>query len=346
MMEQVKRITYFDIAKGIGMILMIVGHCSIKNQYILNFIFSFHMPLFFLISGYFFKYRQDKECLKNNFKKLIMPYIITCIAIITYKLLRLLLDKNFTDIIGIIKTWGLASLYGSGTKEPFGIKYIGAIWFLWALFFALYFVNITIKSKYQHLWIILISYIGYKTSTYIWLPLSIQAGMVATVFVYLGILARRYDIFNKKVPIILIISIILIVIFCTIYGGKLYMVTNYYKNGLFDIIGALCGSFLCIKLSQIIDKYTKYTKKVLEFIGRNSLVVLCLHLFALDCLKLKTLNNIINSMGINIPSFRNVIIHFFWVAISLPIIKLIIIITRKIREKYLKKINKLKQICD
>ena len=123
-MEQMKtRIQYFDIAKGIGIILMIIGHCGIKNQYIKHFIYSFHMPLFFLISGYFFKYREDKECLKKNFKKLIMPYIYTCLAIIFYKLLRLILDNNYSDIAETAKTWVLASFYGSGNKEPFGIRY-------------------------------------------------------------------------------------------------------------------------------------------------------------------------------------------------------------------------------
>lgn len=49
-----KRINYFDIAKGLGILLMIIGHMPIKNEYLKNFIFCFHMPLFFIISGYFF----------------------------------------------------------------------------------------------------------------------------------------------------------------------------------------------------------------------------------------------------------------------------------------------------
>lgn len=326
-----KRELCFDIAKGIGIILMIIGHCGIKNQYVRNFIYSFHMPLFFLISGYFFKYREDKELLKRNFKRLIIPYIITCLCIIMYKIFRLLLDKNFIEILETTKKWGLASLYGSGSYEPFGIRYIGAIWFLWGLFFSLYFVNVTRKSKYQCLWIVIIAYIGYKTSQYIWLPLSIQAGMVASIFVYLGLLARKNDIFNKKISKLLIWAIVLIVIFCTVYCGKLYMVKNYYKNGFLDIIGALSASFLCIKLSQVLEKRTNIIKKVLAVIGENSLIVLCLHLFALTCLRLKTVHNIMNNMGIEILSVRKVIIHILWVAISLTIIKLIIKIINKIK---------------
>lgn len=326
-----KRELCFDIAKGIGIILMIIGHCGIKNQYVRNFIYSFHMPLFFIISGYFFKCREDKELLKRNFKRLIIPYIITCLCIIMYKVFRLILDKNFIEILETTKKWGLASLYGSGSYEPFGIRYIGAIWFLWGLFFSLYFVNITRKYKYQYLYIIIIAYIGYKTSQYIWFPLSIQSGMVASIFVYLGLLARKNDIFNQKISRFLMLGMIFVVIFCTFYCGKLYMVKNYYKNGILDIIGALSGTFLCIKFSQIIEKYTNFIKKILAFIGENSLIILCLHLFALNCLHLKTLHNIMINVGLEIVSVRKIIIHFLWIAISLPIVKLLIKIFNKVK---------------
>ena len=103
-----KRIDYFDIAKGIGIILMILGHMSLQNEYLKNFIYSFHMPLFFIISGYFFKQRDNKVCMKNILKKLIVPYIVTCVFIIAYKVFRLILDGNFTEITNTIKVWGLA----------------------------------------------------------------------------------------------------------------------------------------------------------------------------------------------------------------------------------------------
>lgn len=36
---------YISIAKGIGIILMVAGHC--RFPYLLDFIYMFHMPLFF-----------------------------------------------------------------------------------------------------------------------------------------------------------------------------------------------------------------------------------------------------------------------------------------------------------
>ena len=50
-----KRIEWLDIAKGIGILLVILGHCLNINQRSFHLIFTFHMPLFFLLSGYVFK---------------------------------------------------------------------------------------------------------------------------------------------------------------------------------------------------------------------------------------------------------------------------------------------------
>ena len=47
-----------DMAKGIGMIAVIIGHMTVPVK-VTDFIFSFHMPLFFLINGYFFKEKSE-----------------------------------------------------------------------------------------------------------------------------------------------------------------------------------------------------------------------------------------------------------------------------------------------
>ena len=336
--KEKKRIDYFDIAKGIGIILMILGHMSLQDKYLKNFIYSFHMPLFFIISGYFFKERDNKQCLKNIFKKLIIPYILTCIFIIFYKVFRLILDGNFSEIANTIKVWGLASLYGSGSREEFGIKFIGAIWFLLALATATYIMNLIYKQKYRYLWVFLIAYVGYKTSSYIWLPFSIQAGMVALLFLYTGILIKEYNFFNIKVPFILYIFLVCIMIFCTIYCGELKMVSNYYNDGLMNIIGGVSGTFLCIKFSMLIDRYLRVIKKCFIFIGKNSLLCMCIHLFGLDCLKWVTIHNMLKNIGIQRQDVRNSIINFTFVFILLIAIKII--------QKMVEKIKKNKEILE
>lgn len=50
-----KRIREIDILKGILILFVVIGHYPFINQSIKQIIFWFHMPLFFIISGYFYK---------------------------------------------------------------------------------------------------------------------------------------------------------------------------------------------------------------------------------------------------------------------------------------------------
>ena len=52
------RLDYMDLAKGIGILAVILGHVY-KNTVFGTLLYSFHLPLFFLISGYFFHYIPD-----------------------------------------------------------------------------------------------------------------------------------------------------------------------------------------------------------------------------------------------------------------------------------------------
>ena len=57
-----------DYIKGIGIILMIIGHSDFAFLYdglLRHFIYSFHMPLFFLCSGYLYKRRDVSDAAKR-----------------------------------------------------------------------------------------------------------------------------------------------------------------------------------------------------------------------------------------------------------------------------------------
>ena len=50
-MKVSERYTWIDCIKGIGIFLVVLGHIY-KDNYIGQWIYSFHMPLFFMLSGY------------------------------------------------------------------------------------------------------------------------------------------------------------------------------------------------------------------------------------------------------------------------------------------------------
>ena len=76
-----KRIEWIDIARGIAILFVIIGH-SLGNyfsSYFANLIYVFHMPIFFVLSGYLYRRKNKKNFLHSSFFNLIMPYVGTVI---------------------------------------------------------------------------------------------------------------------------------------------------------------------------------------------------------------------------------------------------------------------------
>ena len=74
------RLIYMDIFRGIGIILMVMGHIGFGNVFD-YFIHAFHMPMFFFVSGFFFTSKpSDEVCtldfMKRKCKTLLVPYFI------------------------------------------------------------------------------------------------------------------------------------------------------------------------------------------------------------------------------------------------------------------------------
>lgn len=286
-LEKKTRVDYFDIAKGIAILCMVIGH-TIKNKYILNIIFSFHMPLFFLISGYFFK--KDKNVIKKGFKRLIIPYIVTAISIIAIKTLSAILTKD--DIISTISKWTFAALFGSSSIEGKNIITgeniiaIGAIWFLLSLFFAQILLKVVLKIKkikFQILILTVISGIGFILPNYIWLPFSIETSLITVIFLYIGYIVRDKKLLEKSIPtpIKLVMLLLWIVV---IFQKRVGCVSNQYSLYYITILGTVCGSYFILQISKLIEKYTKYMKKILIYSGKHSLQILCIHLIDLNCI--------------------------------------------------------------
>ena len=71
---QTVRLNQYDILKGIGIILVMLGHAISSTTYLSYFISGFHMPLFFICSGIFYKDVPVWKGLKKDVKGLLVPW--------------------------------------------------------------------------------------------------------------------------------------------------------------------------------------------------------------------------------------------------------------------------------
>lgn len=284
-MERKERIHYFDIAKGIAILSVIIGHFGIDS--INRVVFSFHMPLFFLISGYFLRTDNNfQSFVVKKARQLIWPYITTVAFVAMGAMIYRLYDTHSAEgVLALGWNWIKAGIYGAGSEGaglPEGIWPIGAIWFLLALFFAMLEVRFLVEKKYGFVLILFIAYFASVLREYVWLPLSIQMGALCAIFVYFGEKAREVKVLEKNFPFWVKGMALIIWGIYIAYCGIFSAVQGVLTNGLLDLIVPVIGTFFVLELSKSIEKHTAYLTKILEFYGKNTLIILCAHLFELN----------------------------------------------------------------
>ena len=288
-----QREVWIDHAKAIAMILIILGHISsgLSGWFNFKFVFGFHLVVFFVLSGYTIKRKTvDFSFLKQKFTRLMTPYFITCAAVMIMDLINCFIvykERSIAQITFVIAKDLKRSFFASGTIESFGQinmgQRIGAIWFLPALFFAILFFQLlvnTIKdNRLLGLASAAVSLIGYLTATFIWLPFSIQSGMFAVFFLWTG-----YSIKNKalletvrwyySIPALIILLAGIYFKYC-----EVHFVVAYVRDLIISPLVGFSGALLV----YLAAKYT-VNLKLLGWIGRNTLNILCVHLLSLETL--------------------------------------------------------------
>lgn len=126
-----KRLDWIDIAKGIAMILVIVGHTVPNPSPLRHAIFSFHMPVFFILAGYTFRPKPWRELLSGSVSRLLVPYVVLALAWQVPTFLMSGVSLTSGTLVAGLKTL----VFASGVDVPrLGVAAVGMAWFLAALF--------------------------------------------------------------------------------------------------------------------------------------------------------------------------------------------------------------------
>lgn len=190
-------------------------------------------------------------------------------------------------MVAVFKKWLLATLYGSGSRTDFwgiDLPSVGAIWFLLALFISLALMNFIHAKKCGGV-IVIISLLSVLTAKITWFPFSIQAGGLATLFVYIGWLGKKREaqlLLGSWWQWLVLLGIWTIAIVCSYINLNMSLVKCQVPNGLIDIAGSIAATIIIVNVSSVIEKHTKLIGQGLAFIGQNSLVIMCAHLIELN----------------------------------------------------------------
>ena len=333
-----ERLHYIDVAKGLLIFLVIIHHqpqlareYGISNGFLVacdnfsNYYDAFFMPAFFIITGYCTNF------IKQTFGKYVLHQTSTIML------------PAFC--LGAVSVW--ISLIGKGCTSPIeyckiGFKTFlvsgGAFWFLTALFLSklIFRVWMSVLCRMK-----MTPHVYYNLLTGVFCALLyligcllhqngvrdvwwFEHGLTLTMFLYVGQLFRQFGMTDKMlvfgfVYVALIVSISLLGIRHPYITAGL----NAYAWDLpLFLLLAVLGSMMTLYISKLISK-----NKFLEYLGKNSLIIYCLHIATLSA---------VNNIGVRYIGLTSVgTVWFSLLQLSFTVL-LLLFFSWLLNKKYLK----------
>lgn len=275
------RIEWVDLCKGFAIQLVMLGH-TYCNFYIKIWLYSFHIPLFFFLSGYVFsikKYVDFKTFLVTKLKTLIFPMLIMGTIVSFFEWL---IDPSMRLAVFVVNKILGIFIQLRGSTFDFGLWYIACLFVVEvAMFFLIKFSKE--NNKVMLVIYLLLSLVGYaycyKISKIC--PWSLENACVLLLFFGSGYIIKERKIgwFDKIVNIYSMLLFMIINISCVLIHYKMFNKTIdvYSQNiGIYPLF--YIGGFAGILATIIFFRYVK-KNRVLSFIGKNSFVFYAFHQF-------------------------------------------------------------------
>lgn len=297
------RIETFDVWKGIIIFLVVLGHAaggiihsvplSFEDEgnavvVLFHFIYSFHMPAFFLIAGVFSSSWLKKSfnlALRDKIKRLMIPYFIWGFIL-----------ASAMQVAGGYTNGGL------GLKEYLWSPVIpfSEYWFLYVLFFVhwLYYaishlVKMETEGKYVFLVMASVLYIIKPWMPAFWISASLcqytiyfAIGAVASQVLHSLVCHTKPSLYKLGCGVLAFIGINIIFLHFMIHeSDSSYPVLSWYLGFFIAFINTVASLFLSIYLEHLIA----IIKTILSFWGRYSMEIYCTHLLVLSSMRILVL---------------------------------------------------------
>lgn len=278
-----KRLEYVDVAKFLGIVLVIFAHCLDGGQ-IRAMLYSFHLPLFFILNGITMRFREN-ENFGSYFTRKAKNYIIPMFFLgIILLIVEGIQKQNHGQILS--DTYMLDGIvYLVEQKRAFPIWFVGALFIADLLFYAVWKLGknkLLPMSVISSLCLCLAIYLNLEYQR--WLPWNFDVAIFGVFFIYFGYMfshssfTKIRNFVLQKRFISLLIGLILMSMGLTLaminfnkYNLHLEMWAMLYQKYYLVIPSAIISSFGFIFLCNSISN------KVLAELGKTTLFLLAFH---------------------------------------------------------------------
>lgn len=251
------RLKWLDIAKATAIILMVLGHTSIPSS-LSNFIWAFHMPLFFIASGWttnWEKYSLIKFSLTKA-KTLLVPFV--CYSVIVLAVQVVMGWNNISD-------W-----FQNGW-----VAY--ALWFIPVLYLALFCARLILAIQVKTMRILALMsllVVGILLcGCGVYLPWSLSSVPYATFMIVLGGKMRLWLSQHMLEPKWWKILILFFITFSVSHFWRLDMCFNSILPIIPLTVGALSGTLMVFYISMLVERHLPMVTNVMTAIGRETYII-------------------------------------------------------------------------
>lgn len=283
-----KRLDWIDIAKGIAIILVIVGHTVPNPSPLRHAIFSFHMPVFFFLAGYTFRPKPWRELLSGSVPRLLVPYLVLALA---WQVPTFLMSG--APLTGGTLVAGLETIvFASGVDVPgLGVAAVGMAWFLAALFTSrllfnalmLLFDGREVGVVYQGAACAVIAFCGLSVSRLlgVYLPLDLDLSCYIVLLMWVGYTARQRGLEPSVGKPLLFIGVGVAWLVLAALSG-LELSSRRVDGFVVATVAALAGSYCVCWVSIALEKLKDVPvlgsfEQALVFCGQASLAIFAIH---------------------------------------------------------------------
>lgn len=278
------RINYIDVAKGLGIVLVVLFHIPDCNKMpFFGLITMFYMPLFFLMSGLFFKPLDKKGMIKKT-KSILVPYLtfyVVCFAIFSAHNVLIGIDSYLL--------YFFAFLFGA-TNSPTCMP----MWFLLSLFEMFLIMSLIVKIPNKYIQCVIALFLGLggyllgKAPNILVnvIPLMDYTSNANYYFIASTLLCLPFfafgSVFRKfflKQNLMLGSSFLILGMTIHYFDSKWVgtSLCNVQMNIFLFYLSSFFMIYAFIQFCMVIQEI-KYVEKVLSYYGRNSIIVLCFHI--------------------------------------------------------------------
>lgn len=265
------RLEYVDIAKGIGIVLVVCSHSDALG--LMWLMMGMFVPIFYFCSGYTYSMKGTlAECMKKRFRKLFVPYLF-------FNLLMFCVFMHFSlrELVGVF--YSRYSLYPLDVTP--NVKFLTSgnypMWFLTSMIVSYFFFYLLVyfdRFKYGLFAVYAILTIALDRLP-ILLPWSLDTAFLTSLFMYAGMVVRNKGYISAnwwQVGIALSVYVGLHLI-----GGDINLSVRMYGTSVFIyfILGCL-GSFVVLWGSRYLEG--TFVGKCFLTLGQHSLTIFCIEI--------------------------------------------------------------------